>query len=72
MKELLIQEYLSRTLNFEFVCYVIMWSVHAPACTDYNPQNKGSDKVSCDYSGIDTGFFARGGNIFIECAEADV
>ena len=23
-------------------------------------------------TGIDTGFFARGGNIFIECAEADV
>ena len=22
--------------------------------------------------GIDTGFFARGGNIFIECAETDV
>ena len=38
-------------LNFEFVCYIIMWSVHAPACTDYNPQNKGSDKVSCDCGG---------------------
>ena len=23
-------------------------------------------------AGIDTGFFARGGNIFIKCAEADV